>query len=329
MSQAALKAAATAPGTSVAKRTEVPKTFPAFLEAYKSEISRALPKHLNAERMARIALTEFRKSPNLGNCTPKSVFASVLMGAQLGLEPGIMGQAYLIPYGKECQFVPGWQGLADIVSRSGRASVWTGAVFTGDEFDYALGDQPYVRHRPMGEDDPTKLTHVYAIGRINGSSWPVIEVWTALKILKHRDRFNRVGKRHYSYEHFEMYGRKVALLQVLKYMPKSVELATAVSLEHAAETGGQRLDPTGVIDGSWSAVEEPDSNEPIDDHDPPQFDDASALKAIKDATEIEALEKAWAAIALDYTQSKREIHPDIDQAYKAQKEKFVAASSRK
>lgn len=248
---------ATGAGTDVAKR-QAPTDFPGMLKAYQAEIARALPKHLDGDRMARIALTCFRQTPALGKCDPKSVFAAVIMAAQLGLEPGIGGQAYLIPYGKECQFVPGWQGLVDLISRAGRASVWTGAVFEGDEFEYALGDSPYVHHKPCGEDDEKKLTHVYAIGRIENAQWPVIEVWPIAKVIRHRDRYNKVGGKHYSYKHLEMYGRKVALLQVLKYMPKSVELQKAIALEHSAEQGTQRLDTKDVIEGTWAPVQTED-----------------------------------------------------------------------
>lgn len=202
--------------------------------------------------MARIALTSFRKNPKLAACDPRSVFAAVIVAAQLGLEPGVAGQSYLIPYGRECQFVPGWQGLVDLASRSGRASVWTGAVYEGDEFDYSLGDSPFITHKPMVDEEEAKLTHVYAVGRVNGSDWPVIEVWPLAKVVAHRDRYNKVGKGHYSFENLEMYARKVALLQVLKYMPKSVELQMAVSLDQEASTGSQRLT---VEDASW--VEEP------------------------------------------------------------------------
>lgn len=247
--------------------TELKKVenFPAMLTAYKAEIARALPKHLDGDRMARIALTCFRQTPALGKCDPKSVFAAVIMAAQLGLEPGIGGQAYLIPYGGECQFVPGWQGLVDLVSRAGRASVWTGAVYEGDEFDYALGDSPFIIHKPAGDEDESKLTHVYAVGRIENAKWPVIEVWPIEKVLRHRDRYNKVGKKHYSYKHLEMYARKVALLQVLKYMPKSVELQTAIALEHAAEQGRQNLDTRDVIEGTWAPV-------PKDDDAPEDMD---------------------------------------------------------
>ena len=45
---------------------EQPKGFPAMLEQFKGEIARALPKHINPDRMARIALTAFRMTPKLG-----------------------------------------------------------------------------------------------------------------------------------------------------------------------------------------------------------------------------------------------------------------------
>jgi recombination protein RecT len=115
--------------------------------------------------------------------------------------------------------------------------VWTGAVYEGDLFEYQLGSEPFVRHQPQGEDAPDKLTHVYAVGSINGVQGRIVEVWPVKKITRHRDRFNKVGQRHYSYEHFEMYGRKVALLQVLKYIPKSIELVKVIQIEHGLTTG--------------------------------------------------------------------------------------------
>ncbi len=234
------------------------KNFPAMLEQFKTEIARALPKHLNADRMSRIALTAFRRTPKLGDCDPKSVFAAVIQASQLGLEPDTLGRSYLIPYGRECQFVPGWKGMVDLVNRAGNATVWTGAVFQGDEFDYALGDSPFIKHKPSGEDNASLLTHVYAVGRVKGAEWPTIEVWPISRVYRHRDKYNKVGKRHYSFENFEMYARKVVLLQVIKYMPISADMATAVALSDAAETGSQNLSVKDAIEGTWAPVEEVD-----------------------------------------------------------------------
>lgn len=211
--------------------------------------------------MARIALTCFRKNPKLAVCDPRSVFAAVLTAAQLGWEPGI--NCYLIPYKRECQLVPDWQALVDLVHRSGRASVWTGAVFAGDEFDYSLGDSPFINHKPLAlTEQEDKLTHAYAVGRVNGSDWPVIEVWPIAKIVAHRDRYNKIGRDHYSFDNLEMYARKVALLQVLKYMPKSVEMQMATGLDQAAAKGEQHLDVQDAIESTWTPPEpEPQQEE--------------------------------------------------------------------
>ena len=285
-----------------------PKDFPSMLKAFLPEIQRALPAHMNAERMSRIALTAFRQNPKLAECDPRSVFASVIMSSQLGLEIGIMGQAYLVPYNKskkvgnqwvktvECQFIAGWQGLADLVSRSGRASVWTGAVYEGDEFDYQMGDQQFIKHK-AGDNhgDPSFLTHVYAVGRIKDAQWPVIEVWTVGRIRKHRDRYNKVGEAHYSFtnEHnFEMYGRKIALLQVIKYMPKSIELQTALDLDSRAEQGqAQNLDIRDAIAGTYTVV--PDDDEPpaVDAQPPTQEQPRAQQAADKPAAKPAAFDE--------------------------------------
>jgi hypothetical protein len=45
--------------------------FPAMLKQYGAEIARALPKHMNGDRMARIALTAFRSTPALSPVRPE------------------------------------------------------------------------------------------------------------------------------------------------------------------------------------------------------------------------------------------------------------------
>lgn len=218
------------------------KTLNDFMDKYKGQIALALPKHISADRMVRLAMTAFSQNAALQKCDMQSIFASVVIAAQLGLEIGVGGQGYLVPYKGKATFVPGWQGLVDLVSRAGRATVWTGAVYRGDEFDWALGDRPFVKHRPAGDGDSWRdISHVYAIGRVNGSDHPVIEVWTMDRILRHLSKFNKVGGMHYALkddgQNMEMYARKVALLQVLKYMPKSVEVQRAVDVANVADTG--------------------------------------------------------------------------------------------
>jgi recombination protein RecT len=299
-----------------------PQSFPELLDRMKPEIARALPKHLNADRMTRIALTEFRKSPKLGECNLRTVFGAIITLSQLGLEPGVLGQAYLIPYGKDCQGIPGWQGYVDLVARGGRASVWTGAVFSGDHFDYELGDRPFIKHKPNESGElptPDKLTHCYAVGRVKGAEWPIIEVWSVPKIKAHRDRFNKVGARHYSFQHFEMYGRKIPLLQVIKYMPKSVELQTAMDLENNAESG-RTIDMAEAAAGTWVPPAEAEDSptgggQQQSEGKIPHFDKDSAMAAIRATKKLAELTPLYESVVLDFDGTKRELPEEVINAY--------------
>jgi recombination protein RecT len=232
--------------------------FSHFMDKLKPQLALALPKHMNPDRMSRLALTAFSTNPELQKCSTQSIAGSIMVAAQMGLEPGIGGQGYLVAYKGTCTFVPGWKGLVDLVARSGRATVWTGVVRPGDKFEYQLGDAPFCRHVPGDADEDERFTHVYAIGRVRDAQMPVIEVWTRAKIEKHLKQYNKVGGVHYAKaneNNFEMYARKVALLQVLKYMPSSVELNNAQTISHAAEEG-----KSVVLEGDYVHVmdNEPD-----------------------------------------------------------------------
>lgn len=281
MSSSSLKAAA----TGQVQPIPIAK-FSAFMDRLKPQMALALPKHMNADRMTRLALTAFSTTPALQECSLQSIAASVMTAAQLGLEPGIGGQGYLIPYKGTCTFVPGWKGLVDLVARSGRATVWTGAVRDGDDFEYQLGDAPFCRHRPGDTDDGQPFTHVYAIGRVRDASMAVIEVWSRAKVQKHLKQYNKVGDRHYANSNennFEMYARKVALLQVLKYMPASIELSNAITVANASEEGRGV-----VIEGDFVHVQDPVSTagaDPQTGEIPPQA--AGAPAAAAEPTEAE------------------------------------------
>lgn len=81
-----------------------------------------------------------------------------MQSAQLGLEPGsALGQAYLVPYGNQCQLILGYRGMIDLARRSGQVlSLSAFAVHEGDEFSYQLGLHPDIHHVPSCEADRVK-----------------------------------------------------------------------------------------------------------------------------------------------------------------------------
>ena len=135
-----------------------------------------------------------------------------------------------------------------LVARSGRGTVFTGVIFSDQKYSFLDGARrDLVIHNETDLDDPADITHAFAVGWVQGASIPIIELWRVSKIRKHRDKYNKVGQQHYSFRDWEMYCRKVPLLQVLKYMPCSIEVSNAVAVSHAAEQGRGVTFENGMI----------------------------------------------------------------------------------
>ena len=112
---------------------------------FRSQLKAALPSHCTSERMARSVLTCIARNPKLADCEQSSFFTSLLTLAHFGLEPD--GRvAHLIPYGRQCQVVIDYKGLAELAYRSGRVSnLHADVVCENDEFEYNMGQ--VVKHR--------------------------------------------------------------------------------------------------------------------------------------------------------------------------------------
>lgn len=318
MSNSALKTvAANAP----AAQPKKPSSFPAMLDAYKGEIARALPRHLSAERMARIALTCFRMTPKLAECDPASVFAAVIQAAQLGLEPGLLGQAYLIPYKDKCQLIPGYQGLVELVRRSGLVeSFAVYVVYERDTFSVRFGTDPAIEHVPFLDGDPGAAKLSYGVAKLKGGGTHV-EIMTKQQIERIRDRSSNVqtAKKYgkttpWDTDADEMW-RKTVARRMCKYLPKSPELATALALDDAATRGGQALTTddaiAGVfvppaIDAESSVVDEATGEIVQAQTDGPNYADVRhAIDGAKDGDAVDAAESLVDSLP---TQFRAELH---------------------
>lgn len=234
----------------VATKVNPQEQLKGALEKYKPQLSRALPSHMNVDRFVSVVTGAASKNPAIADCDPITIMQAVGQAARMGLEIDISGHGFLVPYNdnrnsrKVCQFIPGWQGIVDLINRSGRGVVKTGAVFHGDFFEYDLGLDANLRHRNDGAETADKLLYTYAIGYIKGEGgWtppPILEVWKAEKVNMHFEQFNRVGKQHYALKDgnsWIQYARKLPLLQVCKYMPKSSEISKAIEAANKADSG--------------------------------------------------------------------------------------------
>jgi recombination protein RecT len=195
----------------------------------------ALPAHLDAGRIARLALTAVRTTPKLAQCTPESFAGSLLESAALGLEPNVEGESYLVPYKGECTLIVGYKGYTKLYWQHPLARhLDAQAVREADEFDYAYGLDPYLRHKP-GRGDRGPIVDYYAVAQLaTGARMFVVLSPEEVRAL-------RRGKTGPSGDIPDPQGwmeRKTVLRQLFKLTPKSRTLARAIESD---EVGGHAL----------------------------------------------------------------------------------------
>ena len=222
------------------------KTVAGLLQKMKNEIARCLPKHLTPERMSRIALTELRKIPKLQECDPLSFIAALMQAAQLGLEPGVLGQCYLIPFknnrtGKyECTFMPGYRGFLDLARRSGQiVSLVARSVYSNDVFEYEFGLKENITHKPaMDERGELKAVYAVALLKDGGHQFEVMSKREVDEIRKHH---SKAGDNGPWVTHYDEMAKKTVLRKLFKWLPCSTEMQKAVSLDEQQAIGIQDI----------------------------------------------------------------------------------------
>lgn len=241
-----------------------PTTFPKMLEAYKGEIARALPRHMNPDTMTRIALTCFRMNPRLAECEPASVFACVIQASQLGLRPGLMGECFLIPYKDNrnqkivCTLQLGYQGMLELARRSGQVlSINAWLVYEKDQYAVRFGTDPGIEHIPYLDGEAGKVRLGYAVAKLTGGATHA-EVMTVREINAHRDRSAnyRAAVQYKKTDNpwmtdYNEMARKTLIRRICKYLPKSNELAIGMALDDSANRGTQILTVDEAIDNAF------------------------------------------------------------------------------
>lgn len=202
-------------------------TIAAYLKKMGPEIEKALPKHMDADRLGRIALTTIRTTPKLLECNLPSLMGAVMQAAQLGLEPGLIGHCYIIPYGKEATFIIGYKGMIDLARRSGQIkNIYAHAVYENDEFEYELGLEPKLVHKPA-TGNRGNIQYVYAVAHFKDGGYQ-FEVMDMEEIEKRRKR-SKASKNGPWVTDFEEMAKKTVIRHMWKYLPISVEIQQQAS----------------------------------------------------------------------------------------------------
>lgn len=203
-----------------------PRSVAATITHFAPMIAEALPKHLDADRFTRLALTTLRKTPQLQQCQPESFIGALLTASALGLEPDVNGECYLVPYKRECTLIVGYQGIAKMFWQHPLAARLSAEyVCERDEFHYDKGLTPYLTHKPAQGDRGPVIAYYAIVGLKNGASW--FDVFTPAQISK-----LRAGARKGTIADPEHWmERKTALKQVLKLAPKATQMQQVYAVD--------------------------------------------------------------------------------------------------
>ena len=247
------------------------------IRAMQDQYQAAMPKGAEATQLVRDALTCLRTTKNLERCEPASVLGGLMTCAQLGLRPGVqgLGHAWLLPFwdrklgGYRAQLVIGYQGLVDLAYRSGHvASVIARTAHENDVFEVDYGIADTIVHKPRMDGPRGRPIAYYAIVKYVSGGY-AFWVMSDQEMREYRDRHatarNREGRIFGPWvDHFEGMAHKTVLRRLAKFMPKSVELATALAADQSVRVD---LDPdteateaAEFVDGQ--VVDEPESGDP-------------------------------------------------------------------
>ena len=197
--------------------------------AQMQEIARALPKHMSADRMARVAITALTKTPALNECEPASFFKCLLDLSAMGLEPDGR-RAHLIPFRNnkrnvtECQLIVDYKGLVELAYRSGEiASIHTDVFCEGEEFVEDRGK--VLSHRIDRSKPRTKPLGAYCVVTFkSGSEKHEVMGLHEIEAIRKRSRSGSSGP--WVTDWSEM-ARKTVFRRASKWLPLSSEILEA------------------------------------------------------------------------------------------------------
>lgn len=218
------------------------------------EIKKAVGKTMTPERFSRIALSLFNGNPQFWNADTTSFLSALMQSAQCGLEPNtVLGEAYVIPYDNkkkgitEVNFQLGYKGVIKLALNTGEyEAIYAHEVREGDDFNYEYGLHKNLVHKPA--DIPSdNVTYYYAVYKLKNGGFDFV-VWSKDRVKKHAEEFSKnymykgkVNENSVWAKNFDSMAKKTVLIDVLKYAPKSVEMANAMDLDYKSEAKEEKI----------------------------------------------------------------------------------------
>ena len=219
--------------------------FSATISKYEQKnLAELLETHnITPSQFKNIVINEVKKSEKMQQAflnNPASLFASILLCAELGLNPSAdVGEFYFLPFGSKITPILGYKGVINLILRSGEISkLWSEIVYQDDEFEYELGLEPKLIHKPNHERTNKNVKYVYAVAKLTNGE-------TMFKVMSKKEIMEIVEMSKYPNA---LYGsnkdpqgwmyKKTVIKQLSKTLPKDYYGKRGISVDDKVEGGG-------------------------------------------------------------------------------------------
>jgi len=204
------------------------------LQKMQDQFQAVLPPQIPVERFVRTAITAVGMQPELLRTDRRSLLGACMKAAQDGLLPDGREAALVIFKGR-AQYLPMVTGLLKKARQSGQiSSISAHVVYERDQFDYELGDNERILHKPLITGERGKPVAVYAIARTtDGGAYR--EVMSVAQVEKVR-AVSRASKPDSPWNQWwDEMARKTVIRRLAKYLPSSTDLDQLLAREDGTD----------------------------------------------------------------------------------------------
>jgi recombination protein RecT len=220
-------------GSTAAALSRPPTNLEIELAAYEPQIAAVLPAHIPVDRFRRIVLTALNREPALARADRRSLFTACIDCASDGLVPDGREAALVVfstkdkrlnQYVDRVKYMPMIAGIRKRMRNSGEVTFADAQIIhEHDLFDYRLGDEPRIEHKPALTDRGEPIGAYAIIKLANGEV--IREVMTLAEIDRARAA-SRAAKDGPWVAWWSEMARKTVLRRAAKAAPSSAELDT-------------------------------------------------------------------------------------------------------
>ena len=218
------------------------------LDKMKVEFQAALPPQIPVDKFIRTTLTAVQMNPELLGADRRSLLAACMKSAQDGLLLDGREAAPVIfntKEGKRVQYMPMVGGILKKIRNSGElASISANVVYDKDFFEYELGDNENIIHKPFLGDARGKPIAVYAVAKTkDGAIYR--EVMSVADVEKVRAA-SRAGKFGPWADWWDEMAKKTVIRRMAKRLPSSADVDQVIMNDNEA-SGFNQIQPRETI----------------------------------------------------------------------------------